>query len=65
MKYAAGEYEIDKEENRKMLNRRERFIAETGFGGAVYLTLVTTSGAVRNAYFNDIQSEVTLDDLFA
>ncbi len=64
MKYAAGEYEIDREENRKMLNRRERFIAETGFGGAVYLTLVTTCGAVRNAYFNDIQSEVTLDDLF-
>ena len=27
--------------------------------------LVATNGAVRNAYFNDIQSKVTLNDLFA
>lgn len=64
MKYSSGKYEIDKAENRKMLNRRDRFVSETGFCGAVYLTLVTTCGAVHNAYWSDIQSEVTLDDLF-
>ena len=64
MKYATGEYEIDREESRRMLNRRDKFMSEGGCKGAVYLTFVTTCGLVHNAYWNDIQSEVTLDDLF-
>jgi len=48
-----------------MLNRRDRFVRETGLRGAAYLTFVTTCGVAHNAYWNDIQSEVTLDDLFA
>ena len=64
MKYASGKYEISKEEHRKMLHRRDLFISEQGLRGAAYLTLVTTCGVVHNAYWNDIQSEVTLDDLF-
>jgi hypothetical protein len=43
---------------------RERFVAEGAFRGAAYITLVTTCGAVRNEYLNDVQSVVTLDDLF-
>ena len=65
MKYSAGEYEIDRDESRRMLNRRERFMAESGGKAVVYLTFVTTCGLVRNMYWNDVQSEVTLDDLFA
>ncbi len=34
------------------------------FADTVYITLVTTCGAVRNEYLNDLQSVVTLDDLF-
>ena len=64
MKYAGGEYEIDKDESRRMLNRRDRFISERRCKGAVYLTFVTTCGIVHNMYWNDVQSEVTLDDLF-
>ena len=64
MKYSSGVYEIDREESRRMLNRRDRFAAEGGCKGAVYLTFVTTCGLVHNAYWNDVQSEVTLDDLF-
>ncbi len=64
MKYSPDKYEITKEEHQKMLHRREVFIAEQGLRGAAYLTLVTTCGVVHNAYWNDIQSEVTLDDLF-
>lgn len=64
MKYSAGEYEIGKEEHRIIMNRRERFLSETGFRGAAYLTYVTTSGLANNAYRNDVQSEITLDDLF-
>ena len=65
IKYSSGEYEIGRDEGRKMLNRRDCFVRETGFRGAAYLTFVTTCGVVHNAYWNDIQSEVTLDDLFA
>ena len=65
MKYSSGEYVIDKEEHRKMLNRRNRFVGECRCRGAVYLTVITTCGIAHNVYWNDIQSEVTLDDLFA
>ncbi len=65
MKFSYGEYEIDKEEHASLLRRRERFIATTKTHKAVYLTMVTTFGTVRNAYWNDIQSEVVMDDLFS
>ncbi len=64
MKYASGEYELTKEEHAKMLYRRDRFIAETNYKGAAYITLVTIDGVVHNAYWNDIQNELKLDDLF-
>ena len=64
IKYSLGEYELTKEEHRKIVNRRERFISEGAFRGAAYITLVTTCGVVHNEYLNDVQSVVTLDDLF-
>ena len=64
MKYSSGEYEITKEEHGKMLYRRDRFLAETKYRGAAYITLVTIDGVVHNAYWNDIQNELRLDDLF-
>ncbi len=64
MKYSQDKYIISKEEHRKMLLRRSRFIAEHSLRGTAYLTFVTTCGVEHNAYWNDIQSEVTLDDLF-
>ena len=64
MKFSGATYEIDKEESLKIANRRERFAAETGTRKAIFVTMVTTCGIAHNAYWNDIQSEVTLDDLF-
>ena len=64
MKYSAGEYEITRDESQRMLNRRERFMSESGMRGAVYITFITTCGLAHNMYWNDVQSEVTLDDLF-
>jgi hypothetical protein len=40
------------------------FAAETKTRHALHLTMVTVQGLVRNAYANDIQSEVAGDDLF-
>ena len=48
----------------KLQTRRERYIEETGTRDAVHLTMITTNGIARNAHRSDIQSEVTLDDLF-
>ncbi|MBQ7649968.1 MAG: ATP-binding protein [Victivallales bacterium] len=64
MKYSADKYEISKEEHGKLQHRRDVFIKEQGLKGAAYLTFITTCGVLHNAYWNDIQSEVTLDDLF-
>ena len=41
-----------------------RLKEQTATKKAVYLTYVTTEGLKRNAYANDVQSEVTLDSLF-
>ncbi|MBR4673511.1 MAG: hypothetical protein IKP00_03525 [Victivallales bacterium] len=41
-----------------------RSISKTKYRGAAYITLVTIDGTVHNAYWNDIQNEVKLDDLF-
>lgn len=64
MKYSSDVYSVSAEEMRKINHRRETFIAEENFRGSVFVTLVTPHGVLHNAQWNDIQSEVTLDDLF-
>jgi len=65
MKYASEAYAIDAEESRGIAHRREAFIADESFRGSVFVTLVSPYGAVHNVAWNEIQNEVTLDDLFA
>lgn len=43
-------------------SRKARFIEETNTRKAMHITMVTTYGVRHNEYFNDIQSQVTLDD---
>ena len=64
MKYSSSRYEISSLEHERILNRRKAYIDETKFTGSAFLTLVSPHGAKRNEYWNDFQSEVTLDDLF-
>ena len=64
MKFARDEYEIDAEEAAKLRNRIEAFRRETDYRGSIHLTFVTPYGVKRNKYWNMVQSEVTLDDLF-
>lgn len=40
------------------------FVAETATTKAVHLTMITTLGLVENSYAYDVQSVVTMDDLF-
>ena len=64
MKFADVEFEIKSDENRKIAHRRNAFIEDEGFKGSVFVTMVTPHGVFHNEYWNDIQSEVTLEDLF-
>jgi hypothetical protein len=66
VKYRRGEepYAISDDEDRCLINKREAYIRDTGTTSAVHLTMVTVNGVKHNAAWNDIQSEVTLDDLF-
>lgn len=64
IKYYRRPFTIDDEYDRRLKARRETFIEETGTKSAVHLTLIAANGVVKNANMFDIQSVVTLDDLF-
>jgi AAA+ ATPase superfamily predicted ATPase len=64
MKYAGGEFIIDRKYYENLRNKRETFIRETQTRKTVHLTLITTYGIKRNEYSGHIQSEVTMNDLF-
>lgn len=64
MKYSASQYEITKAYDEKMIQRREIFRQETKTRKALYLTMITTHGILPNKYSDDIQSEVTMEELF-
>ena len=64
MKFSREEYAITKEEHGKLQNRIAAFERIAGKNKSVHLTMVTTCGLAHNTYWNDVQSEVVLDDLF-
>lgn len=65
MKYSKKEYVIDKSENERITNRVEAFRRIVGNKRILHVTLVTANGLAHNVYWNNVQSEVSLDDLFA
>jgi AAA+ ATPase superfamily predicted ATPase len=65
MKYVAREFTIDKRYADELVNKREVFRDETQTRKDIHLTMVTTFGVKQNAHSHLIQSEVTIDDLFA
>ena len=64
MKYTKQPYEMKYEEEVRIQNRRDRFIAETGTDKAVQLILVSASGVKRNAYSDEFHAIITADALF-
>ena len=65
MKFSGDEYVITEDENRKLRRRLELFRAATGTKKGLLLTMITSNGVKRNANSAIVNSEVTLDDLFA
>ena len=65
IKYCQGKYQIAKEDAGKMDDRRETFKSVTGTRKSVHLTMITPEGVAATPERRILQSEVTLDDLFA
>jgi hypothetical protein len=64
MKYSENEFVIDKKQDENLRNKKAAFMRETKTRKAVHVTMVTTYGVKRNEYWENIQSEVIMDDLF-
>jgi len=65
MKYSLHPYTISKQYDQELQQKRMAFISETATRCALHMTMVTTYGLSDKGYRASIQSEVTLDDLFA
>lgn len=64
MKFCGDLHTISAAEDVAMRHKKSVFMCDTATRKAVHVTYVTTFGLKGNAYANDVQSEVTLDDLF-
>jgi hypothetical protein len=64
-KYSHGVFTVTADYEKRLRNKLSVFEAETGTKKAVHLTMVTTYGVKQNRHVGLIQSEATLDDLFA
>jgi hypothetical protein len=65
IKYSGSEYIITEKVDKSIRNKTSDFILSTGTRYAVHPTLITTYGLVENSYSDNIQSVITLEDLFA
>lgn len=64
IKFSTGVYTIDKTEHLKLLTRLEQLRAKVNHRKSLHLTMITAAGLAHNAYWNDVQAEVTANDLF-
>ena len=64
MKFAADEFEVTATDDRDMKRRMAELKELSGTRKSVHVTYVTTYGLKKNSYAKNVQSEVTLDDLF-
>ncbi|MCL2046767.1 MAG: AAA family ATPase [Oscillospiraceae bacterium] len=63
-KFTVQPYELTEKDLADFERKKTVFLQETATKKAIHLTMITSSGLVHNAYRNEIQSEITLDDLF-
>ncbi|MBY0482812.1 MAG: ATP-binding protein [Chitinophagaceae bacterium] len=65
MKFSTGTFTINNKYAAELEQKREVFVNATKTKKTMFLTMVTTYGTVRNAYYNKlVQSELTMDSLF-
>ena len=64
MKYANEEITIDKKQAENLRHKRFVFREETKTRKALHVTMITTYGVKHNQYWGNVQSEITVNDLF-
>ncbi|SHK82460.1 hypothetical protein SAMN05444266_101267 [Chitinophaga jiangningensis] len=65
MKFSASPFTIDKKYQEELQDKIDTFRAATNTNKAIFLTMITTFGLVRNMYANGlVQNNLTLEDLF-
>ena len=64
MKYSTKKFIITKSYDENLRNKRGVFVEETNTKKSVHITMITTYGVKHNEYWSNIQSEITLNDLF-
>jgi hypothetical protein len=64
IKYSVSEYTITEKTSQGMYRKINDLVAMTGTKYAIYPTWITTYGLVQNAYASDVQSVITMADLF-
>ena len=63
-KYTNKAYTITEKDAIDFARKKDIFLQETDTKKAIHMTMITSNGLAHNAYRNDIQAEITLDDLF-
>ena len=65
MKHSSGVFSIDKKYAGELQNKLDVYQEQSKDKNTIHLVMVTTCGVARNSYYNMIQNEVTMDELFA
>ena len=65
MKHSTNVFTIDRDYATNLQNKIEAYQELSKDKRTLHLVMVTTNGVVHNNYYNMIQNEVTMDDLFA
>jgi hypothetical protein len=63
-KYTVEPYQLTDNDAADLARKKSVFLRETKTKKSIHTTMITASGLVQNAYRNEIQAEITLDDLF-
>ncbi len=64
IKFASGEYEIDKEYDMELKNKVNVFRNSTNTKKTILVTMITTYGVKKNMYSNYVGKEICMEDLF-
>ena len=64
MKFSDEKYKLTKSDDTKLRQKRNALHEALPKQKSIYLTMITTYGILRNAYANNIQSEVSVNKLF-
>jgi len=64
-KYTNKAYAITEKDAEDLERKRDVFLRETETKKAIHMTIITADGLAHNAFRNEVQAEIVLDDLFA